>query len=75
MRKSVSSSQLNLVPMFVPKEALKKLLKEHVATVKKKVRKTKLFSDTTKKQIMEKLHRTREQLLKKNPHAYIDYNS
>lgn len=75
MIKNVLKTQQDLVPVFVSKEVLEKLLKEYIASTKKKVVKAKLFVKTTEKQIMGKLHKTREQLLKKNPHAYINYNS
>lgn len=76
------------VPVLLPRIVVKELLKENFeAESKEKVyiaklrdlqeafKKAKLFEGMTKEQIMEKLHKTRKQLLQKNPHAYINYNS
>ena len=52
--------------------------KSHLTKLKdlqKAFKKAKLFEGMTDDQIMKKLHKTREKLLKENPHAYIDYNS
>lgn len=76
------------VPILLPKQVLHRLLKESFETerkekayltrlkdLKKAFKKAKLFEGMTKEQIMKKLHKTKEQLLRENPNAYIDYNS
>lgn len=55
------------IPVLLPKDVVKKLLKEAVVT-----------SGTKKlepKQVLLKLHKTRKKLLKANPDAYIDYTA
>lgn len=55
------------IPMLLPKDIAKKLLKDAVpSSIGKRV---------NQKQVLSVLHKTRKKLLKKNPHAYIDYSA
>jgi len=71
------------VPILLPKEALKSLLKEskeavgksksHLAKLKslqKAVKKAKLFEGMTEEEILEKLHKTRQQIWKEKYAKY-----
>lgn len=54
------------IPVLVPKDFAEKLLKRAISRGKAKI---------NLNQVMTKLHQTRKKLLKKNPHAYIDYTT
>lgn len=75
------------IPVLLPKDIVKELLKEYAAikgqtsymgllkSLQKKVKAVKLFKGVSQQQIMKKLHQTRRKLLKENPHAYIDHTA
>lgn len=58
------------VPVFLPKELVASLVKNYIP---EKIQKN--LSSMSKEEIMEKLHKTRREILTQNPSAYIDYNS
>ena len=86
MRNKIAYSS-DWIPVLLPKVVVQELLREsleykdknaYVATfrhLQSKIKNLKLFKDLTSEQIMEKIHKTRKQLLQENPHAYINYNS
>lgn len=76
------------IPVLLPKDVVKQLLKEYVIPAKaknsyleilkslqNKAKTMKLFTDMTEQQTIRKLHKVRKTLLKKNPNAYIDYSA
>ena len=86
-RDKINYSSSDWVQVLLPRIVVQELLRESLepkdknsyATMFKqlqsKSKKLKLFKGLTAEQIMEKLHETRKQLLRENPHAYINYNS
>jgi hypothetical protein len=60
----------DLVPVFLPKGLVATLVKNYVPESLQKS-----LSSMSKKEIMNRLHKTRKKILMQNPNNYIDYNS